>query len=401
MTRGQVAVAALVVVLCGIFAPPLVQPDFWTRIVDLSAVTRWHLSIAIAGLTCLVLLTYAAFSPPRQEQPWEKLERRAAIMTGLVTTVTLAFFVIVYFVLEQIADDGSKRADLIAILATGSAATVAILVQVSLENRRQRRERGDAERLRRRDFTHKAIQEFRTDQEVQKHRVNLRHEFPDLEKITAERLPLLYVSQLDPASYEMEGSATIKEPVLDSINALLAFYEQLAADIHEDAENDTIGGSVDEDLLIETLAPIIENLFQKALIYIHLMWRYDHEVYEHLRWLINRWGLLKDEEARVAHAVRQWSARVWSEEGAEKRLEHGSEGQGPWGRRALMEMAIRGLADWDPARPADRLVEKIRNMWGAEDGFEEACIRRLGMTLDDWVRTRGTRSRPGVTIWYV
>ena len=377
MTSNKPRVVAVVIaiVLAGVLVYSMFEAEtVWTPLAPLAAVVGpWHYAMAGLIVALIFFLFRAAFGPPPGETRWVQLERQAWVTTGLVFTAATTAFLWAWQYLNSLADP-SKRPDVFAILITGATATAAILVQVHLENRRQSKERRDADHRRRRDFTHNALQEFRTDREVQEHRANVRHEYPDRVAMTEDELARHYVRQMDPASYEIEGAASVNAPVLDSVTAILAFYEQLAADIYDDVHGGGDTGSLDEKLLLDTLEPPMTNLFMKTLQYIKVQWRASHQTYERLRWLINRWSLQKEDEGtkrqdEPPYATREWRSDIWSEDGPDERIEHGADDAGPWGGAALRDLALKGLQDWPADRPSDRLLKQLLAYWRNDAEF--------------------------------
>lgn len=366
----------------------------------------WHYTIGGFLLLGLVLLAWGAFRRPPRKTKWEEADRKAEIATAFLYSGVVLAFLFATIILFWVSDDITKRPDLVAILFTGAAATAAILFHINLENTRQRMERREADRRRRRDYTHKVLQEYRIDAIVQEHRMNVLHAYPSTQRITQEELPYLHACNMNPDSYVTHGSEKIAVPVIYSVSELLNFYEQLAADIHEEIAKQTDGGSLDEDLLRETIAPAVENMFRKALVQIKVHWRQDKQTYEHLRWLINHWTLKKKAEAlkdgedegkwvdSVPYAVEQWTCEVWSEDGPDNRTVHPDPPElsavrddGCWGLAAYMEMTLKGLAAWSEEKSLSTLILMTKKTFGDVDGFEDLCARILGPCQgdDDWV----------------
>lgn len=353
---------------------------------------HWAIVVALAMLAiCLVIVAFA-----RREN--ETLAETEAKQAGLWTLVTL-FFVSAIFVIGSIwlwdvaGDD--KRPDLIAILLTGLTATMAVIVQMRGENNKQRSERLSIraeqkmeERRQRLNFTHERIQEFRTDREVQLHKANLRRFYPADYHIPYDHVPLLFAKSIDPLSLNADGAEALHAPVWTSINDLLSFYEQLAADVFRQAvangeENPDNAldqktrdhpGSVDEELLHDVLSGAMIATFKTTLAVIEAHWRDDHEVFERIRWLVNRWQFpLPENERDIKHAVdpETWSSKTWTEYGEKEisgvkyPLIHGSDENVSWNEEAYGNLALKGLEAWPKASPAKELKSKLLKMYPA------------------------------------
>lgn len=383
-----------------------------------SAIEPEHLAV----LGCLVIIAGGLFmvviTPRDGESAAEIVERHAAIITFGILIAVVCAFVIGAMILWQVAAEyggADKRPDLFAVLLTGMTATVAVVGQMTVENRKRRQERNRQraeeemrERRRKLEFTHQQIQEFRTDREVQQHKANLRRAYPTGQDIPREEVPLLFARSVDPRSLSAEDSEALHAPVWTSITDLLTFYEQLAADVYRqtiaagevtsverDADrHQNMPGSVDEGLLNEVLSGALIATYKKTLTVIEAHWREDHETYERLRWLINRWQYrLSPEERDFKHAVdpEEWSSKVWTEYGGTMKkkikidgisypLVHGDQKGGAWGgsdyRRldltgvaaawgpgTYRDLALAGLAAWPRDVSAAGLNRKIKEMF--------------------------------------
>tara|TARA_B100000427_G_scaffold216863_1_gene181078 strand:+ start:52 stop:567 length:516 start_codon:yes stop_codon:yes gene_type:complete len=135
-------------------------------------------------------------------------------------------------------------------------------------------------------------------------------------------------------------------------------------------------GSVDEELLKDILEGTLVNTFIKALAIIEAQWRRAPRTYERLRWLVNRWQLLLPEGARDVKATEGWTPEIWSEEGG--KLKHGDERNGPWGKKAYLQMVLDGIAAWPQDKPIDKLAAYIESVWPeAEDEVKKIRDKRV------------------------
>ncbi len=391
---------SLFVIFCEpLFAAAAMGAEYWGVLVSLVVI--------------LVGIVMATLSRGQGEDATLLMERRATATTYSIMIVVLLVFFIGAYVLWWLAttdvfsaaekaalaaganstaaaaeaaaaviSGANKRPDLVAILMTGLFATLAILFQMANENRRRRNDLEkqyrleiDQERRRRLGFTHQQIQDFRSDREVQRHKANLRRAYPTGHDVPRCDVARLFAESIDPSSLSEKGTWASQASVWTSINDLLTFYEQLAADVHRQASADqaansdrqeVLPGSVDEELLKDVLSGAIIAIFKKTLHVIEYHWRADQENYERLRWLINRWQHpLPVEKRDLQHAVdpEAWSAKVWTEYGRGKKIEWGDGDKGPWGADIYPHLAIQGLRDWPANKNTNELADKIKVMW--------------------------------------
>ena len=148
---------------------------------------------------------------------------------------------------------------------------------------------------------------------------------------TETQLQEVYRAFVNPENYGFEANGRPKQPpVLYSIMEILNFYEQLALGIRDD--------DMDETVVSNTIAPLIERFFTKVKPYIReIAWRGSHYRYEHLRWLMNKWNWERQRGTRGGLPVRaaidpsNWDSSYWIEEGDS--LKWGTDGVGAWGKK--------------------------------------------------------------------
>lgn len=205
--------------------------------------------------------------------------------------------------------------------------------------------------LQRRQYTLQRIQEFRADKEYMQHKNNIRRYYPGEETIRSDaEVARHYAEYVNTANYVASPGtalATNQLPVLLSIQEILNFYEEIAYGIRQ--------GNVDEETIKNTLSGIMILFERKVRRFVKFTWHRDHEHYEHLRWLINKWnwqmdhGQMGGERTLVPVEPNRWNSKRWSE--GCPAVVWGNDAAQPWGHAAV-DAYLKQLAAATPSLAA-------------------------------------------------